>query len=449
VNGALRKVAWRLIPFMTLLYFVAFLDRVNIGFAALTMNADLGLDAKMYGFASGIFFIGYVLFEVPSNIIMERVGARLWIARIMISWGLLSAGTAFANSPTQLFVLRFLLGVAEAGFFPGMILYLTYWFPAAWRARILSAFMIALPVSNAIGSPVSTAILSLDAYGLQGWRWMFLLEGTPAVLCGIAVLLFLRDGPTKSKWLTAEEQEWLQAELARERAAHGGVARSSLSALSEPRVWGFGLIYFGMLVGMYGFGFWLPQIVKGLGTLTNFEVGLATALPYAIAALTMYLWGRHSDRTGERTWHIVLPAFVGAVGLALSAYWGDVPVLALAALCLSAVGCYSALPVFWTLPTAMLVGSAAAAGIALVNSIGNVGGFLGPTLVGYVKDATNSYGAALSTLAAFVALAGVAVLLIAPRKSTLVVTSEIPDQRRQCDQQRHPPQRQPTWPCDR
>jgi ACS family tartrate transporter-like MFS transporter len=424
VNGALRKVAWRLIPFMTLLYFVAFLDRVNIGFAALTMNADLGLTKAMYGFASGIFFIGYVLFEVPSNIVMERVGARLWIARIMITWGLLSAGTAFVSSPQQLYVLRFLLGVAEAGFFPGMILYLTYWFPAASRARILSTFMIALPISNVIGSPVSTVILSMQAQGLHGWQWMFLLEGTPAMLCGIAVLLFLRDGPAKAAWLTSDEKAWLQSELARDRAVQGTASHSSLAALREPRVWGFGLVYFGMLVGMYGLGFWLPQIVKGLGDLTNFEVGLAAALPYAAAAIAMYLWGRHSDATGERTWHIALPAFVGAVGLVLSAYWGGSPVLALAALCLSAMGCYAALPVFWTLPTSMLVGAAAAAGIALVNSIGNIGGFLGPTLVGYVTDATGSYGAALSTLAAFVAFAGVAVLLLAPRKQPLVATSE-------------------------
>ncbi len=425
-SRALRKVAWRLIPFMTLLYFVAFLDRVNIGFAALTMNADLGLTPRMFGFASGIFFIGYVIFEVPSNIVMERVGARLWIARIMITWGLLSAGTAFVSTPTSLYVLRFLLGVAEAGFFPGMILYLTYWFPATWRARILSAFMVALPVSNVIGSPVSTALLSVEAQGLHGWQWMFLIEGIPAVLCGFAVLLFMRDGPAKASWLSDAEKQWLQGELAREHMVHGATSHSSLSALRSPRVWLFGLIYFGMLVGMYGFGFWLPQIVKGLGNLSNFEVGLATALPYAAAALTMFLWGRHSDRTGERTWHIALPAFVGAVGLALSAYWGGTPVLALAALCLSAMGCYSALPVFWTLPTSMLVGGAAAAGIALVNSIGNTGGFLGPTLVGYVTDATGRYAAALWTLAAFVGISGVGVLALAPHTRALVATAESP-----------------------
>jgi ACS family tartrate transporter-like MFS transporter len=421
-STALRKVAWRLIPFMGLLYFVAFLDRVNIGFAALTMNEDLGLSPRMFGFASGIFFIGYVLFEVPSNIIMERVGARLWIARIMISWGLLSAGTAFVTTPMSLYVLRFLLGVAEAGFFPGMILYLTYWFPATYRARILSAFMVALPISSVIGSPVSTAMLSLEARGLHGWQWMFLLEGIPAVLCGIAVLVFLRDGPAKAPWLTTQERTWLQNELTREQP-HGTSSHSSIAALREPRVWFLGFIYFGMLVGLYGFGFWLPQIVKGLGTLSNFEVGLAAALPYAAAALTMYLWGRHSDRTGERTWHVALPAFVGALGLAASAQWGDSPMLSLAALSLSAMGVYAALPVFWTLPTSMLSGTAAAAGIALVNSIGNTGGFLGPTLVGYVKDATGSYAASLWTLAALVASSGIAVLVLTPRNTAAALSS--------------------------
>jgi ACS family tartrate transporter-like MFS transporter len=426
VNGALRKVAWRLIPFMGLLYFIAFLDRVNVGFAALTMNADLGLTQSMYGLASGIFFIGYVLFEVPSNIIMERVGARLWIARIMISWGLLSAGTAFVNTPTQLFVLRFLLGIAEAGFFPGMILYLTYWFPEAWRGRILGAFMVALPLSNVVGSPVSTALLSLNAHGLHGWQWMFILEGIPALLCGVAVFVFLRDRPAKAAWLTSEEKEWLQGELARERAAHGTGAHTSLTALRDPRVWLLGLVYFGMVTSLYGFGFWLPQIVKGFGNLSNLEVGFVSAIPYAVGALSMYLWGRHSDRTGERTWHVALPTFVGAVGFLLSAYWGDKPPLALAALCVTAMGCYPALPVYWTLPTSMLAAGAAAAGIALANSIGNTGGFLGPTLVGYVTEATGSYAAALCMLAAFVAGSGVLVLALAPRKSTLVATSEIP-----------------------
>ncbi|MGH8186434.1 MAG: MFS transporter, partial [Steroidobacteraceae bacterium] len=240
---ALRKVAWRLIPFMAVLYFIAFIDRVNIGFAALTMNADLGLTPRMFGFASGIFFLGYVLFEVPSNVIMQRVGARLWIARIMITWGLLSAGTAFVTTPNGLYVLRFLLGVAEAGFFPGMILYLTYWFPAAYRARILSAFMVALPISTVIGSPLSTAIIAVEGLGLRGWQWMFLLEGIPAVLLGLAVLLFLRDGPADARWLSVDERRWLEDELAKDRATQAPLHVHMMRALLEPRVWFLGLLY--------------------------------------------------------------------------------------------------------------------------------------------------------------------------------------------------------------
>lgn len=414
---AIRKVAWRLIPFMGLLYLMAFLDRVNIGFAALTMNADIGLTPAMFGFASGIFFIGYVLFEVPSNIVMERVGARLWMARIMITWGALSAGTAFVTTPNSLYVLRFLLGVAEAGFFPGMILYLTYWFPARYRGRIISAFMVALPISTVIGAPLSTAILSVDAAGLSGWRWMFLLEGIPAMLLGFAVLAFLRDGPRDAPWLRADERDWLTDELARERALLGGGShRASIGhALRNPRVWFLGLIYFGMLVGTYGFGFWLPQIVKGLGDLSNFQIGLVAAIPYGIAAVAMVLWGRHSDASGERIWHVSIPILVGAAGLATSAYITSSPILSFAAVSFCAIGIYSALPVFWTLPTAMLTGGAAAAGIALANSIGNFGGFLGPMLVGYVKEATGSYAASLWVLASVVAMSGVAVLRLMPR----------------------------------
>jgi MFS transporter, ACS family, tartrate transporter len=423
-EDALRKVAWRLIPFMAVLYFIAFIDRVNIGFAALTMNADLGLTPRMFGFASGIFFLGYVLFEVPSNVIMERVGARLWIARIMITWGVLSAGTAFVSTPTSLYVLRFLLGVAEAGFFPGMILYLTYWFPAAYRARILSAFMMALPISTVIGSPLSTAMLGIEGLGFRGWQWMFLLEGIPAVLLGVAVLIFLRDGPADARWLSSDEQRWLQDELAKDRVTHAPLHAHMTRALTDPRVWFLGLLYFGLVVGLYGFGFWLPQIIQGVGGLSNLEVGIVAAIPYAIAAVAMYWWGRHSDATGERNKHIAIAAFVGAFGLASSAQLIDSPVLGLAALSLAAAGIYAALPVFWTLPTAMLTGTAAAAGIALVNSIGNVGGFLGPTLVGYVKDTTGSYSASLWTLALLVALAGLAAIFFGARRTAHERTSQ-------------------------
>jgi ACS family tartrate transporter-like MFS transporter len=417
-SRTIRKVAWRLIPFMGLLYLVAFLDRVNIGFAALTMNADLGLTPSMFGLASGIFFLGYVLFEVPSNVMLERFGARLWIARIMISWGVLSAATAFVSAPTQLYVLRFLLGVAEAGFFPGMILYLTYWFPAPYRARILSAFMVALPVSSVIGGPLSTAILTVDGAGLRGWQWMFLIEGVPAVLLGVAVLIVLRDRPSRAAWLADDERQWLEEELERERSLHPAHQRRLVQALGNSRVWALGLVYFGMIVGLYAFNFWLPQMIQALGRLSTSQVGLAVAVPYAIAAVVMMLWGRRSDAKAERTWHIATPAFIGAAGLAASAQLTDSPLLGAVALSVSAIGTFAALPVFWTLPTSMLSGSAAAAGIALINSIGNIGGFLGPTLVGYVRDATGSYSASLWVLAALIAFSGVAVIVLSARMSS-------------------------------
>jgi MFS transporter, ACS family, tartrate transporter len=427
-----RRVAWRLIPFMALLYFAAFLDRVNIGFAALTMNEDLGLTATMFGLASGIFFVSYVIFEVPSNIIMERVGARLWIARIMVTWGLVSAATAFVSGPMSLYSLRLLLGIAEAGFFPGMILYLTYWFPAQYRGRIISTFMIALPVSYAIGGPLSTSILPIEAAGLHGWQWMFLLEGIPAALLGVLVLVFLRDGPKKAAWLTAEERDWLTGELERERALLAGSHRETLAyALREPRVWFLGLIYCGMLIGTYGFTFWLPQIVRGFGNLTTAEVGITAAIPYAVAAVVMPLLGRHSDARRERIWHIALALLVGAAGLACSAHLANSPALGLVALCAAACGMYAAVPIFWTLPTAMLTGSAAAAGIALVNSIGNTGGFLGPTLVGYVRDLTGNYTAALWTLAGMLVLTAGAVATMSPAKAhpSDLRTAQLDDER--------------------
>jgi len=402
---------------MSLLYFVAFLDRVNIGFAALTMNKDLGLTPTMFSFASGVFFVSYVMFEVPSNVIMERVGARLWIARIMVTWGFVSAATAFVSGPMSLYSLRFLLGIAEAGFFPGMILYFTYWFPAVYRGRVLGMFTIALPVSYAIGGPVSTSILSIEAAGLHGWQWMFLLEGIPAVLLGVLVLIFLPNGPASARWLTDEEREWLTSELARERALLGGTHRETLAhAFRSPRVWFLGLIYCGMLIGTYGFTFWLPQIVRGFGELSIVQIGLTAAIPYCVAAIVMPLLGRHSDARRERIWHLALALLAAAAGLACSAQFAHSPMLALAALCLAAAGMYGTLPVFWTLPTAMLTGSAAAAGIALINSLGNTGGFLGPMLFGYLTELTGSYTAALWTLAGLLALTAAGVATMSPAK---------------------------------
>jgi MFS transporter, ACS family, tartrate transporter len=405
-----RKLAWRLLPFMGLLYFVAFLDRVNVGFAALTMNADLGLSARVYGFGAGIFFLGYVLFEVPSNLMLHRFGARRWIARIMISWGLVSAAMAATTGPISFYVLRFLLGVAEAGFFPGMILYLTYWFPAAVRARITGAFMIAIPVSGVIGAPLSTALLGIEGFGLQGWQWMFILEGVPAVLLGLIVLYRLDDRPERAGWLADDEKAWLRRTLDAEQAA---VQRpvSVRAALLDTRVWILGIVYFGLVIGLYGLGFWLPQIVADFGGLTLPQVGLLTAFPSVIAAVAMYAWGRHSDATGERLRHIAWPALAGCVGLAASAYLADRPLLAFAALTAGAAGIYAALPVFWTLPTALLTGAAGAGAIALVNSIGNTGGYVGPALMGYLKDTTGEHTAGLLVLAG--SLLGAAVLVAA------------------------------------
>jgi ACS family tartrate transporter-like MFS transporter len=407
----LRKVARRLIPFLGFLYFFAFLDRVNVGFAALTMNADLGISAAAFGIGSGIFFIGYILCEVPSNVMLERFGARLWIARIMISWGLLSAAMAFVQGPKSFYTVRFLLGIAEAGFFPGIIFYLTCWFPSQHRARIIALFMIALPLSSVIGAPISTSLLGIEAMGLKGWQWMFLLEAIPTILLGVAVLAVLPDRPSDARWLTEAERRWLQSELAREHAGpashdHAGSLRE---ALMLPRVWRSGLVYFCILVGLYGFSFWLPQIIASLGTMTNVQVGLVTMIPYSLACIGLVLWGRHSDASEERSWHVALPMLLGATALIVSG-WTSAPVIAFAALCLAAVGIYSGLPSFWALASRGLQGAAAAGAIALINSLGNFGGFLGPAAIGLAKTYTNSYAASLLLIAVFLGLGAALVI---------------------------------------
>lgn len=409
-RAALRKVAERLIPFLGVLYFFAFLDRVNVGFAALTMNADLGLSAQVFGLGAGIFFVGYVLFEVPSNVMLERFGARVWIARIMISWGILSAAMAFVQGPKSFYAVRFLLGIAEAGFFPGIIFYLTCWFPSQHRARIIALFMIALPLSSVIGAPISTSLLGIEAAGLKGWQWMFLLEAIPTIVLGVIVLAVLPDRPADAKWLSTDEKRWLESELAREHTdvTHGH-ASSLREALTMPRVWRNGLVYFCILVGLYGFGFWLPQIIASLGQMSTVQVGQFTMIPYTLACIGLVLWGRHSDATQERAWHVALPSLLGAAALAVSG-WSTAPVVAFAALCLAAVGIYAGLPAFWALASRGLQGAAAAGAIALINSLGNLGGFLGPAAIGMAKTYTGSYAASLLLIAAFLGLgAGVVI----------------------------------------
>jgi MFS transporter, ACS family, tartrate transporter len=400
----LRKVAWRLVPFMGLLYLMAFLDRVNIGFAALTMNADLSFSATVFGNGAGMFFLGYVLFEVPSNLMLHKVGARRWIARIMITWGLLSAGMAFIRTPSSFYALRFLLGVAEAGFFPGMILYLTHWIPPQYRTRILGAFLVALPLASVIGGPVSALLLDFHVGHLHGWQWLFLLEGIPAVLVGAAVLYVLTDRPEDSRWLTEDEKSRLARMLVSDdKAAQSHRAISTRQALSSPRVWLLGVVYFALLIGLYGFNFWLPQIVQGLGALSHSEVGLLTAAPNVVAAAVMYGWARHSHTTNERRSHFAIPALMAASGLAIASQ-GSPAALVFLGLTLGAVGIYATLPVFWTLPTELLQGAAAASGFALINAVGNVGGYLGPALMGYSKAAFGNYGAGLGMLALSLAL---------------------------------------------
>ena len=408
---AVTLVSRRLIPFLFLLYILNFLDRVNVGFAALEMNRDLGFGPAVYGFGAGVFFLGYCLFEVPSNLVLYRVGARLWIARIMVTWGLAASAMMLVHTPWSFYLLRFLLGVAEAGFFPGIIFYLTFWYPARDRARAYAWFLAAIPISGVIGGPISGALLGLDGVlGLQGWQWLFLLEGIPSVIVGLLVLALLPDRPRDARWLPLAERTWLEGALEAERAhPDSGHGVSLRQTLGNPVVWLLGATYFLLIVALYGFVLWLPQLIKATGEFTNLEVGAITAIPYAVAAVGMVLVGRRSDRTGERHLHLALPALAGAVGLIAMTRIGSTGPL-LAALSLTAFGVLAWLGPFWALPTAFLKEQAAAGGIALINSMGAVGGFVGPYLLGEVKQRTGSLTGGLLTLAGFL-VAAVAIVI--------------------------------------
>lgn len=416
-SALLARVRRRLIPFMFLLYIVSYLDRINIGFAAVQMNRDLGLSPAVYGFGAGVFFIGYFLFEVPSNLIMERVGARLWIARIMITWGLISSAMMFVRGPVSFYALRFLLGLAEAGFFPGMILYLTYWFSSRERAGAISLFMTAVALAGVVGGPISGALLTMTGVGgLAGWQWLFLLEGLPAVLLGFVVLLYLPNGPADARWLTPAERTFVLGRVRAEGERSEGSHQTVRSALASGRIWLFSLSYLGIVSALYGISFWLPTILQGLSGLSDFTVGVLSALPYVAAAVGMVLVGRHSDSTGERRWHVAGSAFIGAAGFLLSAATSS-PAPALAAISVAALGIFAAMPPFWAMPTAILRGSGAAAGIALINSIGNLGGFLGPYGIGLIRKATQGFAGALVALAASLVVGGL-LALAAPRNRT-------------------------------
>jgi MFS transporter, ACS family, tartrate transporter len=407
--ATLRKVTRRLIPFLFLLYVVAWLDRVNVGFAGLEMNADLGFSSTVFGFGSGIFFLGYCLFEIPSNIILERVGARIWIARIMVTWGLISAGLMFVRTPPLFYLLRFLLGVAEAGFFPGVIYYLSLWYPAPQRARAIAAFMTAVPVTGLIGGPLSGALLGLDGiYGLKGWQWLFFLEGLPAVVLGVSVIFYLNDRPETSGWLAPAERNWLVETLAAERKTC--LLRPNIrGALTDANVWKLGIIFLLVAAGFYGYSFWAPLVIKSLTGLSNFKVGLVLGAISAVTILGMLLNSYHSDRTGERVKHIAVPLLLMGVGLIGCALLRQ-PTLAIIALGLVPLGHCASYGPFWSMPTQFFTGPAAAAGIALVTTIANVGSFAGPTLIGILKTRTGTHTAAflllggLAVIAAFLAL---------------------------------------------
>jgi ACS family tartrate transporter-like MFS transporter len=407
----LAKVRRRLIPFLFLLYIVAYLDRINVGFAALQMNQALGFSATTYGFGAGIFFLSYVLFEIPSNVILARVGARLWIARIMITWGLVSSAMMFVRSASGFYTLRFLLGLAEAGFFPGLIFYLTRWFPARERARTIAAFMTATLIAGVIGGPISGALLSLhDAGGLAGWQWLFLLEGVPAVVLGLVVPGVLTERPEDAMWLTDGERATLVACLHDERVTES-TAATAWDAFRLRRTWMLAVVYFTIPVTLYGIGFWLPRMLKDASGASDFTVGLLSAIPYAAGAIAMVIVGRHSDRTGERRWHIAIPALVCAAALVLSTAGSGIA-WSVATLSLAMLGLASMFGPFWALTTSTMGGVSAAASIALVNSVGNTGGFVGPYLLGAITDATHSFSAGLFAIAAMLAAGGALVLRV-------------------------------------
>ncbi|MBV7538079.1 MFS transporter [Duganella sp. sic0402] len=414
LDNLYKRVSWRLMPFLFLCFVAAYLDRVNVGFAKLQMQADLQFSDAVYGAGAGIFFIGYFIFEVPSNLLMTRVGARRWIARIMISWGLISAALMFTNGALGFYVLRFLLGVAEAGFFPGIILYLTYWYPARRRARMVALFMSGVAVAGVIGGPLSGWIMKSFAgvYGWNGWQWLFLLEGLPSVAIGVWTLFYLDDGIRSARWLSEADKQLLERDIAADVRQHQHLPLAQV--FRSGKVWLLALVYFLCVMGLYGVSFWLPQLIKNSGVSDVFDIGLLSAVPYCVAAVTMVLAARHSDRSGERRWHIAVAALAGALGLLLATLYSDNTVIALAALSVATAGILSTFPIFWSLPTAMLGGAAAAAGIAMINSIGNLAGFVAPYLVGAIRDATYSTAAGMALIAASL-LAGAVLVVSAVR----------------------------------
>jgi ACS family tartrate transporter-like MFS transporter len=417
----MRRVSWRLMPFLMLAYLLCYIDRVNLGFASLQMNKAVGIDPKTYGLGAGIFFIGYFILEVPSNLALQRFGARTWIARIMLTWGLVSAAFALIGGPTSYLVLRFLLGAAEAGFFPGVILYLTFWFPAEYRAKIVGIFMVAIPVAGLIGSPISGAVLDMDGVlGLGGWQWIFLLEAAPTLLLGVVAFAWLTDRPEHASWLAPQQQQWLIAKLENERRRAPRIPHASVwRILSNRYVLIMALVYAGAAGASAALSLWVPQLVKAFG-LSNFQTGLVTAVPFGISGVWMILWGRNSDRTGERVWHNALPlawmvlAMVGTF-YATTQLWVMIPLLTLIA-----AGTYASKGPFWALSSEWLGATSAAAGLAQINALGNLSGFFFNYMIGWIKDETGSFPLALMPIALTAAIGTVCLLIIGRRQPRTV-----------------------------
>jgi ACS family tartrate transporter-like MFS transporter len=411
-SAVVSRLMWRLMPFLFLLYIVAYLDRINVSFAVLQMRGQLGLSDRVYGRAAGMFFAGYFFFQLPSNLVLEKLGVRRWISGLMVAWGLISCLMIFIRGPVSFYVMRFLLGAAEAGFFPGMIFYMKRWFPARARARAVAWFMTANPLAGIVGSPISGALLGLHGAGLTGWQWMFLMEGMPAILLGVAVFVVLSDRPQDASWLRGEERVWLLETLTREQQAETGLGRGSFwQVLISPRIWMLSVVYFGVSTTMYGVTLWLPSVIRALSGLSYFTTGMVAAIPFVVTAIAMVLVGMRSDRTGERRWHTAIPAFAGASALVVAAY-GSSTALVVAGLGLGLACAEAMVGPFWAMATSRMAGLSAAAGIAVINSLANLGGYFGPDIIGWFRTANGGFRGGLLAIGATVALSGGVALVV-------------------------------------
>ena len=420
--AAYNRAAWKLIPFLLILYIISFLDRVNVGFAKLQMSTDIGLSDAVFGLGAGIFFVGYAACEIPSNLLLQRFGARIWISRILVVWGIISVCFMFVTTPAQFLTLRFLLGIAEAGFYPGIVLYLTYWFPGKLRSQVCALFFVGIPIAGFVGGPLSGFIMKTMAgvSGFSGWQWLFLLEGAPAIIGGVVTFFYLSNGPKDAKWLAPRDRDIIVPALEAEEAAHRAMGHGHrlIDALLSGKVWLLAVTNFTLLGGIYGISFWMPQIVKDLGVQDVFLNGLVTSIPFAVACVAMIVVGRSSDRTRERKWHIMLSAFVGALELVGGATLTATPVLALASLSLALGGALASIVVLWVLPSALLTGAANAGGLALMATIGNLGGYVAPYVVGLAKQATGRTDYGLYLMAAAMILGALLVQLL-PRNASI------------------------------